>query len=153
VQYYGGHELDATLLRIAHVGFLPPSDPRLAGTVDALREELSVGDGLLLRYSPTAQGKVDGLHENEGALLACPFWLADNLALLGHDDDAHSLFERLLSLRNDVGLLAEQYDPRRQRLVGNFPQTLSHLALVNTALLLSNDERHREIHSANPATE
>jgi GH15 family glucan-1,4-alpha-glucosidase len=144
VQYYGGHELDASLLRMAHVGFLSPSDPRVVGTVDAIREELSVGDGLLLRYSPAAQGKVDGLHEDEGAFLACSFWLADNLALLGRDDEARSLFERLLSLRNDVGLLAEQYDPRRQRLVGNFPQALSHLALVNTALLLSNDARRRE---------
>jgi GH15 family glucan-1,4-alpha-glucosidase len=148
VQYYGGHALDASLLRIAHVGFLPPSDPRVVGTVDAIREELSVGDGLLVRYSPAAQGKVDGLHEEEGAFLACSFWLADNLALLGRDHEARTLFERLLSLRNDVGLLAEQYDPRRQRLVGNFPQALSHLALVNTALLLSNDERQREIHSA-----
>jgi GH15 family glucan-1,4-alpha-glucosidase len=148
VQYYGGHELDASLLRIAHVGFLPPSDPRVAGTVDAIREELSVGDGLLVRYSPEAQGKVDGLHEQEGAFLACSFWLADNLALLGRDHEARTLFERLLSLRNDVGLLAEQYDPRRQRLVGNFPQALSHLALVNTALLLSNGERQRGIRSA-----
>jgi GH15 family glucan-1,4-alpha-glucosidase len=148
VQYYGGHELDASLLRMAHVGFLSPNDPRVAGTVEAIREELSVGDGLLLRYSPAAQGKVDGLHEDEGAFLACSFWLADNLTLLGRDDEARSLFERLLSLRNDVGLLAEEYDPRRQRLVGNFPQALSHLALVNTALLLSNDERQREIHSA-----
>jgi GH15 family glucan-1,4-alpha-glucosidase len=153
VQYYGGHELDASLLRIVHVGFLPPNDDRVAGTVDAIREELSVGDGLLLRYSPAAQGKVDGLHEEEGAFLACSFWLVDNLALLGRYDEARTLFERLLSLRNDVGLLAEQYDPRRQRLVGNFPQALSHLALVNTALLLSNDERQRELHSANPATE
>jgi GH15 family glucan-1,4-alpha-glucosidase len=152
VQYYGGRELDASLLRIAHVGFLPPNDARVAGTVDAIREELSVGDGLLLRYSPTAQGRVDGLHEEEGAFLVCSFWLADNFALLGRDDEARGLFERLLSLRNDVGLLAEQYDPRRQRLVGNFPQALSHLALVNTALLLSNDERQREIHSTNPAT-
>jgi GH15 family glucan-1,4-alpha-glucosidase len=148
VQYYGGRELDASLLRIAHVGFLRPDDPRVAGTVDAIREELSVGDGLLLRYSPAAQGNVDGLHEEEGAFLACSFWLADNLALLGRDDEARILFERLLSLRSDVGLLAEQYDPRRQRLVGNFPQALSHLALVNTALLLANDERQREIHSA-----
>jgi GH15 family glucan-1,4-alpha-glucosidase len=151
VQYYGGRELDASLLRIAHVGFLPPSDARVAGTVDAIREELSVGDGLLLRYSPAAQGKVDGLHEDEGVFLACSFWLADSLALLGRDDEARSLFERLLALRNDVGLLAEQYDPRRQRLVGNFPQALSHLALVNTALLLSNDDRPRGIHSGNPA--
>jgi GH15 family glucan-1,4-alpha-glucosidase len=153
VQYYGGRELDASLLRIAHVGFLPPSDARVAGTVDAIREELSVGDGLLLRYSPAAQGEVDGLHEEEGAFLVCSFWLADNLALLGRQDEARGLFERLLSLRNDVGLLAEQYDPRRRRLVGNFPQALSHLALVNTALLLSNDERQREIHSSSPATE
>jgi GH15 family glucan-1,4-alpha-glucosidase len=148
VQYYGGRELDASLLRMAHVGFLSPNDPRVAGTVDAIREELSVGDGLLLRYSPAAQGKVDGLHEDEGAFLACSFWLVDNLALLGRHDAARSLFERLLSLRNDVGLLAEQYDPRRQRLVGNFPQALSHLALVNTALLLSNGERQRGIRSA-----
>jgi GH15 family glucan-1,4-alpha-glucosidase len=153
VQHYGGRELDASLLRIAHVGFLPPNDARVAGTVDAIREELSVGDGLLLRYSPAARGMVDGLPEEEGAFLACSFWLADNLALLGRQDEARGLFERLLSLRNDVGLLAEQYDPHRRRLVGNFPQALSHLALVNTALLLANDERQREIHSTNPATE
>jgi GH15 family glucan-1,4-alpha-glucosidase len=153
VQHYGGRELDASLLRMALVGFLPPNDDRVAGTINAIREDLSVGDGLLLRYSPAARGKVDGLHEEEGAFLACSFWLTDNLALLGRDDEACNLFERLLSLRNDVGLLAEQYDPRRQRLVGNFPQALSHLALVNTALLLSNGERQREIHSVNPATE
>jgi GH15 family glucan-1,4-alpha-glucosidase len=100
--------------------------------VDAIREELSVGDGLLLRYSPAAQGKVDGLHEEEGAFLACSRPPRPRRR-------GASLFERLLSLRNDVGLLAEQYDSRRQRLVGNFPQALSHLALVNTALLLSTE--------------
>jgi GH15 family glucan-1,4-alpha-glucosidase len=125
------------LLRIAHVGFLPPSDPRIAGTVTAIRDELCLADGLLLRYSPDARGEVDGLDEEEGAFLSCSFWLADSLALLGHEDEARALFDQLLSLRNDLGLLAEQYDPRRQRLVGNFPQALSHVALVNTALLLS----------------
>lgn len=137
VQSYGSAELDASLLRLPAVGFLPATDPRIVATIAAIRDELAVGDGLLLRYSPGAQGAVDGLAGGEGAFLACSFWLADALALSGQQEQARDMFERLLALRNDVGLLAEEYDPDRRRLVGNFPQALSHLALVNTALLLS----------------
>jgi GH15 family glucan-1,4-alpha-glucosidase len=137
VQSYGSAELDASLLRLPAVGFLPATDPRIIATIAAIRDELAVGDGLLLRYSPGAQGAVDGLAGGEGAFLACSFWLADALALSGQEAQARDMFERLLALGNDVGLLAEEYDPHRRRLVGNFPQALSHLALVNTALLLS----------------
>jgi GH15 family glucan-1,4-alpha-glucosidase len=137
VQSYGSPELDASLLRLPRVGFLPATDPRITGTVAAIRRELSAGDGLILRYSPGAQGPVDGLAEGEGAFLACSFWLADSLAAAGQHDQARTLFEQLLTLRNDVGLLAEEYDSGRQQLTGNFPQALSHLALINTALLLS----------------
>jgi GH15 family glucan-1,4-alpha-glucosidase len=137
VQSYGSRQLDASLLRIAAVGFLPAADPRVAGTVAAIRRELSLGGGLILRYSPEARGEVDGVHEDEGAFLACCFWLVDSLALLGQQAEARALFERLLSLRNDVGLLPEQYDVGAERFSGNFPQALSHLALVNSALTLS----------------
>jgi GH15 family glucan-1,4-alpha-glucosidase len=134
VQSYGARELDASLLRIPLVGFLPADDPRVAGTVDAIRAELSIDDGLILRYSREAQGGVDGVSGGEGAFLACSFWLVDALAALGRGREARELFERLLELRNDLGLLAEEYDAHRGRLVGNFPQALSHLALVNSAL-------------------
>jgi len=137
VQSYGSGQLDASLLRLPAVGFLPATDPRITATIAAIRDELAVGDGLLLRYSPGAQGSVDGLAGGEGAFLACSFWLADALALSGQRAQARDLFERLLTLCNDVGLLAEEYDPHRRQLIGNFPQALSHLALVNTALLLS----------------
>jgi GH15 family glucan-1,4-alpha-glucosidase len=137
VQSYGSSELDASLLRLPAVGFLPATDARIIATIAAIRDELAVGDGLLLRYSTGAQGSVDGLAGGEGAFLACSFWLADALALSGQQAQARTLFERLLALRNDVGLLAEEYDPHRRQLTGNFPQALSHLALVNTALLLS----------------
>ena len=143
VQSYGSRELDASLLRLPAVGFLPATDPRVTATVAAIRDELSAGDGLILRYSPQAQGPVDGLHEREGAFLACSFWLADALSLTGRPDEARRLFERSLTRCNDVGLLAEQYDPHRGQLTGNFPQALSHLALVNTALLLSRQPEMR----------
>ena len=136
-QSYGARELDAALLRLPIVGFLPPDDPRIVGTVNAIRRDLSNADGLVLRYSSGGGENVDGVSGGEGALLACSFWLVDALTLIGRDVDARRLFERLLELRNDVGLLAEQYDSAHQRLVGNFPQALSHLALVNSALLLS----------------
>ncbi|MBV9523263.1 MAG: glycoside hydrolase family 15 protein [Alphaproteobacteria bacterium] len=130
VQYYGGKDLDAALLMLPLVGFLPVSDLRIEGTVAAIQREL-VYDGLVLRYL-THTG-VDGLEPGEGAFLACTFWLVDNLTLLGRDDEARALFERLLSLRNDVGLLAEEYDPRARRQLGNFPQAFSHIGIINSA--------------------
>ncbi len=136
-QSYGSPELDASLLKIPLVSFLPASDPRVAGTVDAIQSELSLENGLILRYSPQAQEAVDGLPGGEGAFLACSFWLVDSLALLGRLAEARALFERLLSLRNDLGLLSEQYDARAGRLTGNFPQAISHVAVVNSAYLLS----------------
>jgi len=136
VQYYGANQVDASLLMIPLVGFLPASDPRVKGTVAAVQRELTV-DGLVHRYSPEGSEKVDGLPPGEGTFLACTFWLADNLALMGRRDEANAIFERLLTLRNDVGLLAEQYDPHDGRQLGNFPQAFSHVALVNTARNLS----------------
>ncbi|MEU9251883.1 glycoside hydrolase family 15 protein [Streptomyces sp. NPDC048270] len=137
-QYYGSSELDAATLLIPRVGFLPPDDPRVIGTVDAVREELG-RSGLVRRYS-TEGPTVDGLPGDEGAFLACSFWLADALHLTGRREEARTLFERLLAVRNDVGLLAEEYDPVSGRQLGNFPQAFSHVGLVNTALTLSLDE-------------
>ena len=134
VQSYGSATLDASLLLVPLVGFLPPSDPRVRGTVDAIQRDLTV-DGFVRRYD-TAAGH-DGLPHGEGAFVACSFWLADNLALQGRRREARTLFERLLSIRNDVGLLAEEYDPSVKRQLGNFPQAFSHLALVGTALNLA----------------
>jgi GH15 family glucan-1,4-alpha-glucosidase len=130
VQYYGGTALDASLLMMPLVGFLPPRDPRVVGTVEAIRREL-VHDGLVIRYA-THTG-VDGLPGGEGTFLACSFWLADALAMMGRTKEARDLFERLLDLRNDVGLLAEEYDPIGRRQLGNFPQAFSHIGLINTA--------------------
>ncbi|HVY62355.1 MAG TPA: glycoside hydrolase family 15 protein, partial [Planctomycetota bacterium] len=135
-QSYGSAALDASLLQIPLVGFLPPSDPRVAGTVAAIEREL-VHEGFVLRYATKASGEVDGLPAGEGAFLACTFWLADNYALAGRWDEAERLFERLLALRNDVGLLAEEYDPVSRRHLGNFPQAFSHLSLANTAYNLT----------------
>jgi carbohydrate kinase (thermoresistant glucokinase family) len=132
-QSFGSSELDASLLLTPVVGFLPPDDPRVRGTVAAIERELMV-DGFVLRYR-TKTG-VDGLPPGEGVFLPCSFWLADNYTLQNRDAEASALFERLLSLRNDVGLLAEEYDPHARRQVGNFPQAFSHLALVGTALNL-----------------
>jgi GH15 family glucan-1,4-alpha-glucosidase len=134
VQAYGSDQLDASVLLIPLVGFLPPTDPRVLGTVAAIEQRLVV-DGLVLRYD--SHDTDDGLPAGEGAFLACSFWLADNYALLGRHDDARALFARLLALRNDVGLLAEQYDPRAGRQLGNFPQAFSHVGLVDTALNLA----------------
>ncbi|MFC7474490.1 glycoside hydrolase family 15 protein [Dankookia sp. GCM10030260] len=130
VQSYGAPQLDASLLMIPLVGFLPPEDPRVAGTVAAIEREL-LRDGLVRRYDTATVA--DGLPPGEGAFLACSFWLADNYVMLGRRDEARALFERLLALRNDVGLLAEEYDPQAGRQVGNFPQAFSHVALVSTA--------------------
>jgi len=134
VQYYGSRELDASLLLIPTTGFLPSDDPRVKGTVEAIRRELMV-DGLVMRYR--TREDLDGLPPGEGVFLACTFWLADNLALEGRRDEAREIFERLLSLRNDVGLLAEEYDPAAKRFLGNFPQAFSHVAVVNTAMNLA----------------
>jgi len=136
VRYYGSKELDASLLLIPLVGFLPPDDERMRTTVDAMQRELSV-DGFLRRYK--ANTDIDGVHGADGVFLPCSFWLADNLAMQGRTDEARALFERLLDVRNDVGLLAEEYDPRERRMLGNFPQAISHVALVNTAYNLSRD--------------
>jgi GH15 family glucan-1,4-alpha-glucosidase len=136
VQSYDSRRLDASLLAIPLYGFLPAEDPRVRGTVEAVRREL-VQDGLVLRYRHDDETKaVDGLPPGEGAFFLCSFWLVDNLVLLGELDEAQELFERLLALRNDVGLLSEEYDSRLGRLVGNFPQAFSHIGLVNTALRL-----------------
>ena len=130
VQAYGSENLDASLLLIPLVGFLPPTDRRVRGTIEAIERDLTV-DGFVLRYDTGASR--DGLPAGEGAFLACSFWLADCLVLLNRESEARRLFERLISLRNDVGLLSEEYDPHAKALVGNFPQALSHIALVNTA--------------------
>ncbi len=135
-QYYGSRQLDASLLMAPLVGFLPAHDERVRGTVEAIQRELC-RDGFVMRYSNEGPDSVDGLPGGEGAFLACSFWLADNLALLGRADEARRLFEQLVSVANDVGLLAEEYDPDAGRLVGNFPQAFSHVALVNTARNLS----------------
>jgi GH15 family glucan-1,4-alpha-glucosidase len=132
-QSFGSSELDASLLLMPVVGFLPPDDPRVRGTIVAIEKELVV-DGFVLRYRTKAG--VDGLPPGEGVFLPCSFWLADNYTLQDRDAEASALFERLLSLRNDVGLLAEEYDPHARRQVGNFPQAFSHLALIGTALSL-----------------
>ena len=139
VRAYGSSELDASLLLIPIVGFLPPDDPRVVRTVEAIQSELSE-DGLLRRYRTDAEGDADGLAGDEGVFLACNFWLVDALALSGHRDQAVRLYERLLSLRNDVGLLSEEYDPAHDRLIGNFPQALSHVGLVNSAYNLAAGE-------------
>ncbi|MBG0816858.1 glycoside hydrolase family 15 protein [Planomonospora sp. ID82291] len=134
-QSYGSHELDAALLLIPIVGFLPATDPRVIGTIEAIERELMV-DGFVLRYPVAKDNDVDGLPGGEGAFLACSFWLAEARAMVGRRDEAVELFERLLSLRNDVGLLAEEYDPRYGRLVGNFPQAFSHVPLIHVARAL-----------------
>jgi GH15 family glucan-1,4-alpha-glucosidase len=134
VQAYGSNQLDAAVLQIPLVGFLPPDDPRVVGTVARIEERL-MADGLVRRYDSGATD--DGLPPGEGAFLACSFWLVDNYTLMGRRRDACALFERLLDLRNDVGLLAEEYDPRAGRQVGNFPQAFSHVALVDAALNLA----------------
>ena len=145
-QYYGGRELDASLLLLPTVGFLPAGDDRIRGTVEAVQRELS-DDGFVLRYAAGSYESVDGLPGSEGAFLPCSFWLVDCLHLLGRDDEARALFERLAGVCNDVGLLAEEYEPRLGRLLGNFPQAFSHVALVNSARNLSagpSPAAHRE---------
>ncbi|MEV7191924.1 glycoside hydrolase family 15 protein [Streptomyces sp. NPDC093510] len=133
-QFYGSAELDASLLLIPRMGFLPPDDPRVIGTVDAIHRELG-HEGFVRRYS-SDEKRIDGLPGGEATFLACSFWLADALHMTGRTEEARELFERLLALRNDVGLLAEEYDPSTGRQLGNFPQAFSHIGLVNTALAL-----------------
>jgi GH15 family glucan-1,4-alpha-glucosidase len=138
VQSYGSQELDASLLLIPITGFLPSKDPRVVSTVRAIEKELVV-DGFVQRYR--TRESIDGLPPGEGVFLACSFWLADNLLLQGRQEEARALFERLLALRNDVGLLAEEYDPAAKRFLGNFPQAFSHVALINTAMNLGEKEK------------
>jgi GH15 family glucan-1,4-alpha-glucosidase len=133
---------------IPSVGFLPPDDPRVSSTIAAIERELLV-DGFVRRYDTTATA--DGLPPGEGMFLACSFWLADAYHLVGREADATALFERLLALRNDVGLLSEEYDPSQRRLVGNFPQAFSHIALVNTAHNLTHADKPSERRGGNKA--
>ena len=134
-QSYGSQELDASLLLLPLVGFLPCTDPRIRGTVEAVEREL-LQDGFVLRYR-THEAGVDGLPPGEGVFLPCSFWLANCYELLGRHDEARELFERLVGLSNDVGLLSEEYDPQAKRLLGNFPQAFTHLAFVSTAFNLA----------------
>jgi GH15 family glucan-1,4-alpha-glucosidase len=137
VQFYGSDRLDASLLLMPLVGFLPADDPRIVGTVDAIQRELVRG-GFVERYRADEEGAdVDGLPPGEGVFLPCSFWLAAVLAQQGRHDEAVELFERLLSVRNDLGLISEEYDPDRKQLVGNFPQAFTHMTLVETAYTLS----------------
>ncbi|HEY0940284.1 MAG TPA: glycoside hydrolase family 15 protein [Steroidobacter sp.] len=145
VQSYGSEQLDASLLLIAELGFLPPEDPRVPATVRAIESSL-LRDGLVRRYHTTETD--DGLPPGEGAFLACSFWLADAYTMCGRIDEAEALFERLLRLGNDLGLLAEEYDPVAGRLVGNFPQGFSHLSLINTAFNLAHRDKPAEQRSA-----
>ncbi len=137
-QVYDGDALDASLLMVPLVGFLPADDERVRGTVAAIERELLV-DGFVLRYRSEECSHVDGLPPGEGAFLLCTFWLADNYALAGRWDEARAVYERLLAIRNDLGLLAEQVDPRTGRMLGNFPQAFSHVGLINTARNLSRE--------------
>jgi GH15 family glucan-1,4-alpha-glucosidase len=149
VQSYEDKQLDASLLLLPQVGFLPPDDPRVRGTVQAIERRL-LADGFVMRYDTAASD--DGLPPGEGAFLACSFWLVDAYVLQRRWQDARRMFDRLLELRNDVGLLSEEYDPRLGRLVGNFPQAFTHVALVNSALNLTRFEKPVE-QRARPAAE
>lgn len=143
-QSYGSDVLDASCLRMAFVGFLPLDDPRIVGTVEAIEQHL-MRKGLVLRYDTSETN--DGLHGEEGAFLACSFWLVTSLYLIGCKERARELFERLIALRNDVGLLSEEYDPQQQRMLGNFPQALTHIALVHAAFTLD-DQWHPQPHAS-----
>jgi GH15 family glucan-1,4-alpha-glucosidase len=148
VRSYGSTELDASLLLLPTVGFLPPQDPRVKGTVEAAERHL-MKDGLVRRYDTASAD--DGLPPGEGVFLACSFWMVDAYVMLGRLDDARALFKRLVGLCNDVGLLSEEYDPESKQLLGNFPQAFSHVALVNSAFNLtraSKPAEQRADHSA-----
>jgi GH15 family glucan-1,4-alpha-glucosidase len=149
-QSYGSTELDASLLLIPRVGFLPPDDPRVAGTIDAVRAELAPDGFLVRRYSTTATTDVDGLPGDEGVFVVCSFWLADALHMTGRTREARELFERLVGLTNDLGLLSEEYDPVAGRQLGNFPQAFSHIGLVVSALSLFGVDGAQEADGAVP---
>jgi GH15 family glucan-1,4-alpha-glucosidase len=152
-QFYGSKRLDASLLVIPLVGFLPADDPRMVGTVAAIEREL-VHDGFVYRYSHDEEGRhIDGLPPGEGAFLPCTFWLADNLALQGRLDEAEEIFQRLLDLRSELGLLAEEWDPQARRQLGNFPQAFTHVALINTAFNLSQQEERSPMEQRAPHEE
>jgi GH15 family glucan-1,4-alpha-glucosidase len=136
-QYYGSAGLDAALLLLPRVGFLPWNDPRVVGTIDAVRQELSDGGGFVRRYEVIGDSQVDGVAGREGAFLACSFWMVDALSGIGRTGEAQEMFEHLLTLRNDVGMLSEEYDPIAQRQLGNTPQAFSLVGLVNSARALS----------------
>jgi GH15 family glucan-1,4-alpha-glucosidase len=144
-QSYGSDRLDAAVLMMPLVGFLPADDPRMVSTVGAIEREL-VRDGFVERYRADEENvDVDGLPPGEGVFLPCSFWLAQNLDLQGRREEARELFERLLSLRNDLGLISEEYDPVSRRLVGNFPQAFTHLELVDTAVQLAEGAAMRSL--------
>jgi GH15 family glucan-1,4-alpha-glucosidase len=144
-QSYGSEHLDASVLVIPHYGFLPAKDPRMLGTVAAIEKSL-VRDGFVLRYD--TESGADGLPGTEGAFLACTFWLADNYAFAGRFDDAEMVFERLMGLRNHLGLYAEEYEPKLHRQVGNFPQGFSHLAFISTAQALDSARQSGHVQAA-----
>jgi GH15 family glucan-1,4-alpha-glucosidase len=135
-QSYGSEELDASILLMPHLGFMAATDDRFRSTVDAIRRELVV-DGLVIRYRPRDDGAVDGLPYGEGVFLPCSFWLVDALLMLEREDEALELFEKLIGVSNELGLLSEEYDPSADRLLGNFPQAFTHVGLVNSAFNLS----------------
>jgi GH15 family glucan-1,4-alpha-glucosidase len=144
VQYYGSTALDGSLLMIPLVGFLPPSDPRVRGTLRAIEQDLKM-EGLVMRYLP--KGELDGLPDGEGMFLPCSFWLVDNLVLAGREEEARELYGRLVGLCNDLGLLSEEYDVKHKRLVGNFPQAFSHVSLIDSAYgfsRLESPSEHRQ---------
>jgi GH15 family glucan-1,4-alpha-glucosidase len=138
-QFYGSGELDASLLMIPLVGFLAADDPRVVSTVELIQKELVV-DCFVQRYKTTAPSHVDGLPPGEGTFLPCSFWMADCLYLMGRVPEARRLFERLMAVRSDLGLVAEEYDPVAKRLLGNYPQAFSHVCIINTAYNLSPQE-------------
>jgi GH15 family glucan-1,4-alpha-glucosidase len=135
-QAYGSADLDASTLLIPLVGFLPATDPRVIGTVEAIQRDLT-RDGFVERYRTATRNDVDGLSGGEGVFLPCSFWLVDALLMLERGDEARVLFERLLAVGNDLGLMSEEYDPTERRLLGNFPQAFTHVGLVNSAYNLS----------------
>jgi GH15 family glucan-1,4-alpha-glucosidase len=147
-QSYGSHALDASTLMISTVGFLPPDDPRIVGTVAAIERTL-LRDGLVYRYTQGEGETPDGLPPGEGAFLACSFWLVDSYTMIGRRDEAEALFGRLVGLCNDVGLLAEEYDPRAKRQLGNFPQAFSHVGLINAGFNLWHTSRPAEERALN----